>query len=152
MPKPSVEKGYEYMKKGCEYGDHVSCANTGIIATSLPQESEAKGPIDFPLGLKLLDKSCNEYKVEKACYHLAGLYLNGVPGYLERNTKEAHNISLQACELGNAYACANLSQMYLRGDGVEKNTELAEAFKHKALAIQKAVREAKHIPFQQGAD
>ncbi|XP_046489427.1 cytochrome c oxidase assembly factor 7 homolog [Neodiprion pinetum] len=146
----SPTESYKYLKKGCDVGDMMSCAHAGIVATSSFKIGEKEVPIDFPTGLDLLHKTCHEHKLEKACYYLSGLYLGGVPDYLEKNMKEAYKASIKACELGNAYACANLSQMHARGDGVQKNSELAEAFKQRALSIQRALQETKHIPFQQG--
>lgn len=34
-----------------------------------------------------------------------------------RNMQLAYKYTLEGCNLGNIYCCANLSQMYARGDG-----------------------------------
>lgn len=31
---------------------------------------------------------------------------------------KAFNLALKGCDLGNMYSCANLSQMYQRGEGI----------------------------------
>ncbi|KAJ8950779.1 hypothetical protein NQ318_011272 [Aromia moschata] len=48
------------------------------------------------------------------------------------------------------YSCANLSQMYSKGDGVEKNSELSEQYKARALEIQKELQSNKTLTFQEG--
>lgn len=149
MANMSPTVAYKYMSKGCELGDVASCTNQGILATTI-DEQRKEGPIDFPKGIALLEKGCIEHGIEKACYYLSSFYFAGVPGHVEKNLKEAHRISVKGCELGNAYSCANVSQMHARGDGTEKNAELAELFKKKALAIQRAVQESKGIQFGQG--
>lgn len=36
---------------------------------------------------------------------------------VEKDMKKAFDFALKGCELGNMYSCANLSQMYAKGDG-----------------------------------
>jgi cytochrome c oxidase assembly factor 7 len=40
------------------------------------------------------------------------MYIAGVEGWLAKDMAKAFHFSQRACELGNLYACANLSQMY----------------------------------------
>lgn len=70
-------------------------------------------------------------------YYLSGLYLTGVPNVLEKNMETAYKYSLKACEQGNIFACANTSRMYHRGEGVEKNVELAEVYKKRVIEMEK---------------
>ena len=37
----------------------------------------------------------------------------------------------------NIFACANTSRMYHRGEGVEKNAELAEVYKKRVIEMEK---------------
>lgn len=70
---------------------------------------------------------------------------------LQKDMKKAFEFAYKACELRNMYACANLSQMYARGDGTEKNE--AEAEKYKKLAMEMQEEAKKHqqtLEFQQG--
>jgi len=65
--------------------------------------------------------------------------------------KKAFEFATRACELNNMYACANLAQMYMRGDGTEKNEKKAEQFKKKALEMQDEVKKDQpQLKFQQG--
>lgn len=51
----------------------------------------------------------------------------------------------------NMYACANLAQMYQRGDGTEKNEKKAEQYKKKALEMQEELKKQQaELKFQQG--
>lgn len=36
---------------------------------------------------------------------------------VEKDMKKAFKWAVKGCELGNMYSCANLSQMYAKGDG-----------------------------------
>lgn len=103
-----------------------------------------------------------------ACHYLCGMYLSGVPrdvsqynphqpdknkniDYLIKpDMKQAFQFAKKACELGNMYACANVSIMYKKGDGVEKNEEESKKYFTVAQQLQKAHETTKEIKFQQG--
>lgn len=69
---------------------------------------------------------------------------------LPKNMEKAFAFAYKACELKNMYACANVSQMYLRGEGTEKNEEKAEKFKKLALEIQDETKNNRsQLMFQQ---
>lgn len=106
-----------------------------------------------------------------ACFYLSGMHISGVqkqPETLQssstptkqvtdadyiilKDMKKAFEFAYKACELRNMYACANLSQMYARGDGTEKNLEKAEKFKKMALEMQDEVKKQQPtLGFQQG--
>lgn len=70
-------------------------------------------------------------------YYLSGLYLTGVPNVLEKNMEMAYKLSIKACEQGNIFACANTSRMYSRGEGVEKNDDLAATYKKRVIEMEK---------------
>lgn len=96
-----------------------------------------------------LTKSCNMDN-GNACFYLSGIYMSGTdalkpvqnneqPAVVEKSTfvlekdmKKAFELTTKACSLNNFFACANLSNMYARGDGTEKNLEKSEEFKQKA--------------------
>lgn len=65
--------------------------------------------------------------------------------------EKAFKFTYKACELKNIYACANLSNMYARGDGTEKNPEKAEIFKRKALELQNEGKDNKPLLFSQAS-
>lgn len=98
------------------------------------------------------------------------MYLSGVPKnpkeynphhpdknanleYLIRpDMKQAFQFAKKGCELGNVYSCANVSLMYKKGDGVEKNIEESKRYFHIAQTLQKAHETAKNVQFQQGLE
>lgn len=53
----------------------------------------------------------------------------------------------KACDLGIAQACANVSIMYTKGDGTDKNEKLANFYKQRV----KEIITPKKIELQQGA-
>lgn len=69
---------------------------------------------------------------------------------IEKDMIRSFDYSLKACELDNMYACANLSRMYDKGDGVEKNPELALKYRKKAEELQEEVRSNRTLTFQEG--
>lgn len=57
--------------------------------------------------------------------------------------KQGFEYSKKACELGNCYACANLSQMYKKGEGVEKDEELAQKYRLQAKELHSEMKEGR---------
>lgn len=105
-----------------------------------------------------------------ACHYLSGMYISGVPRdptqynphKVEKNKnidflikpdmKQAFQFAKKACELGNMFACANVSMMYGKGEGVEKNEEESKKFFKLAKELQHAHETTKEIKFQQGLE
>lgn len=105
-----------------------------------------------------------------ACFYLSGMHISGVQKQAEehppdvnsqsnkdgdyivlKDMKKAFDFAYKACELRNMYACANLSQMYARGDGTEKNESEAEKYKKMALEMQdEGKKNQQTLGFQQG--
>lgn len=87
-----------------------------------------------------LNKAC-EGNNSNACHYLSGMYISGVRKGgvksrfnansvlqednvpktneydLQKDMTKAFSYAFKACNLKNMYACANLSQMYARGEG-----------------------------------
>lgn len=127
-------------------------------------------------GMEYLTKSC-DMNNGNACFYLSGMHISGAEGpiaskeiqpltsstetktkktvpktkdfIIQKNMEKAFTFTYKACELNNMYACANLSQMYARGEGIEKNTEKAEIYKKKAIQLQEDVKNSKQLLFQQ---
>lgn len=59
-----------------------------------------------------LFKTGCDLKSAMSCFYLSGMYISGVGDLLPKDMAKAFEYSNMACELGNVYACANLSQMY----------------------------------------
>lgn len=146
-------EAYDYMKKGCELGDSYGCLHAGVLGVSNEPLTEKDRATQVNKGVEMLNKSCWEYGMEKGCHYLAGVYITGIKGYLEPNLREAHKVSLKACEAGNPYACANVAQMYERGEGVQQNENLAESFRKRAIALHRELVEPRRqLEFHQGID
>lgn len=141
------------MSKGCELNDEYGCLHAGILGTSNNDIGEKDKATQIHMGVKQLKKACDMFNSDKACFYLSGIYLGGFEGVIDKNYKEAYKLSLKSCELGNPYACANLSQMHARGDGVQKNPELAETFKKRANDLYQELKQVQpELKFHQGID
>lgn len=70
---------------------------------------------------------------------------------VEKDMTKAFGFAYKACELKNMYACANLSQMYARGEGTDKNEANAEKYRKLALDMQNELKQSHgQLSFQQG--
>ncbi|XP_025156551.1 uncharacterized protein LOC105186426 [Harpegnathos saltator] len=151
--KKDVQTAYKYMSKGCELNDQYGCLHAGVLGTSKQNVGEEDRATQIQKAAKQLMKACDMYNSDTACFYLAGMYLSGLEGVIDRNYKEAYKLSLKSCELGNPYACANLSQMHARGDGVEKNNALAETFKKRAMKLHEELKTVQpELKFHQGVN
>lgn len=146
--KQDVETALQYFSRGCEAGGMQSCLNAGLMHLSgATSNGQTK---DVPRAMELIEKSCAGDN-PTGCYYLSGLYISGVKGHHEKDMKTAFRHALKACELGNMYACSNVSQMYRKGDGVEKDEKLGAEFKQRAVEMQEQVKSRLNVGFQQGA-
>lgn len=96
-------------------------------------------------GVDCLTKSC-DLNNDKACFYLHGMYMVGAidsakalnanekptpnanDKILPKNLEKAFAFAYKACELKNALACSNVSRMYAKGEGTQKNEEMAKKF------------------------
>ncbi|CAH1641789.1 unnamed protein product [Spodoptera littoralis] len=150
----------KYFEKGCEYNEPGACLHAGLLLTATGPGATI--PRDVPKGYNYLKKSCDQND-PMACHYLFGMYLTGVPKnvaefnphnpeknknieyIIKSDKKQAFQFAKKACELGHMYACANVSMMYKRGDGVEQNADEAKRFFEIAQALQKAHETTKEI-------
>lgn len=147
--KSNLKEAYKYMQKACDLNSDSGCLHGGVLAiTTADLESDVPTQVDK--GMKMLKKACIDQKSEKACFFLSGIYLKGIEGHIEKNIIEAYKLSLKSCEYGNPLACANVAQMHLRGDGVEKSSELAKLFKERADTLTRELKSTRTLEFQQG--
>lgn len=166
--KGDTKQAYKYYERGCDqYKDADCCLHSGLIMVSKSMSPAIER--DVVKGIDSLTKSCTMNNAT-ACFYLSGMHISGVlkkekaekasatnpstdPAdyILQKDMKKAFDYAAKACELNNMYACSNLSQMYRRGDGTEKNETKADQFKKKALEMQEALRkEQAELKFQQG--
>ena len=65
----------------------------------------------------------------------------------------SHNlVFFSACELGNMGGCVNVSMMYSKGDGVEKNPVAAKEYGEIANEMMSQLKEQQRVAFQEGAE
>lgn len=172
--KPNPTEALQYYEKGCLLGDSENCLNAGLLLVS-PKMNDRR---NFLKGMEYLTKSC-DMNNGNACFYLSGMHISGAEGpippatdsapltssssepklkkpmkkandfIIQKDMEKAFTFTYKACELNNMYACANLSQMYARGEGTEKNPEKADLFKKKANELQDELTNNKTLMFQQ---
>ncbi|XP_034952071.1 cytochrome c oxidase assembly factor 7 homolog [Chelonus insularis] len=139
---------YNYMKKTCDLGNGTGCVRGGIILLMKEFKLMTDRAEQIKLGMEMISKACYKHDVEEGCFQLASIYLGGLKQNVQPNFEEAHKLFLKSCEQKNPYACANLSRMYLLGDGIPKNEVLSEAFKRKAEVLMREMKEySKQVEF-----
>ena len=145
-----MKTAFQYMKKGCEKNDALGCLYAGLLACAKDDVGITDKKSLVNEGVGMLDKACNELNEFRSCFYLSNIYLGGINGYIEKNLRKAYKLSLKCCEGGNPHACANVSQMHARGEGVQQNKELAETFRKRAVELENELKNGKGIQFQQG--
>ncbi|XP_037935557.1 cytochrome c oxidase assembly factor 7 homolog [Teleopsis dalmanni] len=164
--KGDPRSAYNYYEKGCNLNDSESCLHSGLllVSRSMPKQMDR----DVPKGLEYLTKSC-DMDNGTACFYLSGMHISGVHKnpesttdidiksqkandfIIQKDMKKAFDYAYKACELKNMYACANLSQMYARGDGTTKDESQADKYKKMAVQMQEELKKVQPtLQFQQG--
>ncbi|EDW75050.1 uncharacterized protein Dwil_GK19908 [Drosophila willistoni] len=172
---------YEYYEKGCNLNDSDACLHSGLllVSRSMPKEIDRNVPKGVEFLTKSCDMNnatacfylsgmhisgVQKKPEDTAAISSSGSAISGVnstttasktPKESEyivlKDMKKAFQFAHKACELRNMYACANLSQMYARGDGIEKNEKEAERYKKLALEMQEEIKKQQEtLGFQQG--
>ncbi|XP_055388840.1 cytochrome c oxidase assembly factor 7 homolog [Condylostylus longicornis] len=147
MPKQierNVPKGVEFLAKSCDMNNATACfylSGMHISGVQKQENIESNSP-----------QTKNPSKQTTSNVPKGGSIISDKEEYyIHKDMKKAFQFAYKACELRNMYACANLSQMYARGDGTEKNEEKAEKFKKMALEMQDEVKKQQQtLTFQQG--
>lgn len=127
----------EYLTKSCDMNNGNAC-----FYLSGMHISGAEGPIAAANDSEPLISSSSETKLKKPVKKTSDFII-------QKDMEKAFTFTYKACELNNMYACANLSQMYARGEGTEKNPEKAEIYKKKAVELQDELKSNKTLAFQQ---
>jgi len=141
---------FNYFRKGCDFGEFISCYNAGIMVLGAGDTYKLKP--NNKLGLKFLERACTGNNVD-ACSRLSLIYLHALHGVQRIDFTKAHKFGVKACELGDMVACANVSRMYNLGDGVEQDSKLAEKYKRIALDIERQTTSSSgEIKFQLGVN
>ncbi|KAM8719890.1 hypothetical protein ACLKA7_006016 [Drosophila subpalustris] len=172
---------YQYYEKGCNLNDSDACLHSGLllVSRSMPKEIDRNVPKGLQFLTKSCDMNNATACFYLSGMHISGVQKkpddvaagsgsgNGNGSMITaavkpttgkdndyivlKDMKKAFQFAYKACELRNMYACANLSQMYARGDGIEKNEKEAEKYKKMALEMQDEVKKQQEtLTFQQG--
>ena len=92
--------------------------------------------IDPYVAMSTHNQNIDKRLKKKLCvlFQLSGWFIQGTHAITKDMTK-AFEFSQKSCDLGNCYGCANLSQMYRKGDGVGKDDKLAEKYRLRAKEL-----------------
>jgi len=139
----NVDESYDFFRQGCDLGHNASCLNAGIFdaSSASAKNYERTQPPDPVLASVLYKKACDDGDLPEGCHRYAALFIRGIKGKLEKNMTEAFKYSLKACELGSLGGCVNVSMMYGKGDGVEKDPDASKAYAKIAEEMMNALRE-----------
>lgn len=139
-----MPQGVKHLTKGCELNNANACFYLSGMHISGVQSPSASVSVSPDAGRK----SSSGTHVGQSGTTVA--VSSSGDGAIAKDMQKAFTFAYKACELRNMYACANLSQMYSRGEGTEKSEEKAEKFKKMALDMQDEVKNNKsQLAFQQ---
>jgi len=127
-------KATHYFDKGCEFNYKDACLHSGLMRTT--EASKFKN--DPVAAIEKFEKGCS-LKSDMCCFYLSGMFIAGVDNLVPKDMPRAFELSEKACHLGNMYACANLAQMYRRGEGIAKDEGKADEYKQMAKDMQDQV-------------
>lgn len=148
------DEAYEYFRKGCEKGYYSSCLSAGMLDAAR-MDSKGYNRTAAPDPSRSLDyyrKACDEGHIAEACHRYSAFFIKGMKGACDKNMQEAFTYSLKACELGNLGGCVNVSQMYAKGDGVDKNPVASKQYGDIAKEMMDQLKEQQRIAFQEGSE
>ncbi|RZF34092.1 hypothetical protein LSTR_LSTR011662 [Laodelphax striatellus] len=143
MEKIDDFKAIDYLEKGCKLGFARACYRGASLITNSPNKVR-----DYTQGLEMYDKACNS-EIADGCFALNTFYLFGSEEHnVTKDLPKAAKYAERGCDLDHLACCTNISHMYMRGDGVEKNETLAKKFMQKAKDIER--QESTTIEFELG--
>ncbi|KAH8306814.1 hypothetical protein KR018_002802 [Drosophila ironensis] len=149
MPKEidrDVAKGLGFLNKSCDMNNATACFYLSGMHISGVQKKPEQLPPAAPAA-----SAASDAEAAPAAPASKASVLKDSDYIVLKDMKKAFQFARKACELRNMYACANLSQMYARGDGIEKNEKEAERYKKLALEMQDEVKKQQEtLGFQQG--
>nr|XP_022318438.1 cytochrome c oxidase assembly factor 7-like [Crassostrea virginica] len=117
-PREDITK---YFRMACEYGYYTACKNVGVIL--LEKNDIWKDYHDTKKGRAYLHTACEKKNVD-SCYILQRLLS-------KKHPERALDYAVKGCELDDIRSCQTAYQMYLKGIGVEKNSEKASFYKER---------------------
>lgn len=135
LPEPQKKDAAEYYKKGCDAVEPYAgaCLNYGTMIEK--GDHKVEDPLE---ARRYFAKGC-DLKDGPSCTSATSTCVRGE----FKDFILAFQFASKGCEMEDYKSCANLSRMYERGDGVEKNAELAQQFKDKYETILGSFQEEK---------
>lgn len=107
--KAMVDHGeaFAFNRRGCELGNAKCCLDAGLANLSDNLDEGCVGK-DLSLAFQYVQRSC-QLGSGFACHLLAGVYVTGIPGIVERDLSAAFRHDFEACkQLNFPPACASL--------------------------------------------
>lgn len=148
-----ADQAYDYFQRGCELGHYNSCLNIGLLDSAKVDKNYLRTvPPNPTKSLSSFKRACDEGDLAEACHRYSAMFIKGVQNVCEKNMEEAFKYSLKACELGNLGGCVNLSMMYAKGEGTEKNPVAAKEYGDIAAEMMAQLKEQQRIAFAEGAE
>ncbi|XP_029156360.1 uncharacterized protein LOC114929112 [Nylanderia fulva] len=120
--KRDIPTAYKYMSKGCELNDEYGCLHAGVLGTSKNNVGEKDRSTQIHTGVKQLQKACDMYNSEKACFYLsAGLkrLLQFILQFVSDTTMRYHFFNSRAwlaAAVFLTFVCHSLSDAQLTDD------------------------------------
>merc|ERR1712127_373354 len=105
------------------------------------------------MAVDLYRQACDQGEMAESCHRYAAMFIKGIQGVCEKNMNEAFKYSLKACELGNMAGCVNVSMMYSKGEGTDKNPVAAKEYADISGEMMAQLRqEQARVAFQEGSE
>jgi len=149
-----ADEAYDYFKKGCELGHASSCLSAGLLdSAKVNKVYPRKVAPDPAMAVKFYKKACDDGDNAEACHRYSALFIKGIANICDKNMAEAFKYSLKACELGNLGGCVNVSRMYAKGEGTDKNPVAAKEYGDIAAEMMSQLKETQaRLNFAEGAE
>jgi len=141
--KKDADEAYDYFKKGCDLGHHASCMNAGLLDMANPdsQSYERTTAPNPDLARSYYKQACEKGELAEACHRYSAIFIKGLQGVCEKDMTEAFKYSKKACELGNMAGCNNVSMMYAKGEGVDKDPVASKEYGYIAAEMMAQLRQ-----------
>ncbi|XP_065205152.1 cytochrome c oxidase assembly factor 7 homolog [Planococcus citri] len=140
-----------YFEKGCEAGLNRSCYLAGVkVGAKAEQETNfTNASALFNKAIDYMSKACED-DFGQACFNLSSIYFNGIPQIgMARNFQKMFEYSVKGCDRLHLNCCVNAALMAGKGEGTEKNEELAKKYRAKAEELHKDMTE-EGLKFEEG--
>lgn len=129
-----ADRAANYFQKGCIFGNAEACMNAGQLFAGFETAISKNFKISIFKAMYFLDKACKG-DIADACRNASIIAYRGRHGY-PVDEKKALAFARKACHLNNGPSCKDVSLMYEKGIGTEKNAKLAKRYYDKFIDIR----------------